>query len=104
MDNQTDMTREQLKADLKKLADTLDELVQHSGTASKAELESLKTRAEAALTDARGRLEASGEQMLSKTKDAAQCCDKLVRDNPWAGIGIGAAVGMVVGLLLARRG
>ncbi len=103
MDNQTDMTREQLKADLKRLADTLEELVQHSGTASKAELDSLKARAEASISDARNRLESSGEQMLNKTKDAAQCCDKLVRDNPWAGIGIGAAAGVVLGILLARR-
>ncbi len=103
MDNQTDMTREQLKADLKKLADTLDELVQHSGTASKAELDSLKAKAEAAIADARVRLDASSEQILSKTKDAAQCCDQMVRDNPWTGIGIGAAVGVLLGVLLARR-
>ncbi len=29
--------------------------------------------------------------------------DKYVRENPWTGVGIGAAVGLVLGVLLTRR-
>ncbi|MBF8043338.1 DUF883 family protein, partial [Klebsiella pneumoniae] len=29
--------------------------------------------------------------------------DDYVRENPWTGVGIGAAVGLVLGVLLSRR-
>ena len=37
-----------------------------------------------------------------RTKQAATATDELVRDNPWAAIGIAAAVGCIVGFLLSR--
>ena len=58
-------TNEELRAELKSLADTL---------------ESVLNTAE------------------SKSKE-----DNYVRENPWTGVGIGAAVGVVLGVLLARR-
>lgn len=38
-----------------------------------------------------------------KTKEAATATDEFVRDNPWASLGIAAAVGCVVGYLLSRK-
>jgi ElaB/YqjD/DUF883 family membrane-anchored ribosome-binding protein len=38
-----------------------------------------------------------------KTKEAADATDEFVRDNPWASLGIAAAVGCVVGFLLSRK-
>ncbi len=29
--------------------------------------------------------------------------DEYVRENPWTGVGIGAAIGVVLGVLLSRR-
>ena len=37
------------------------------------------------------------------TKQAARATDDFVHDKPWTAVGIGAAVGMIIGLLIARR-
>ena len=41
--------------------------------------------------------------LLGYTREAAARADEYVRDNPWTGVGIGAAVGVVLGVLLTRR-
>ncbi|TGC76297.1 hypothetical protein C9E99_18690, partial [Salmonella enterica subsp. enterica serovar Poona] len=39
----------------------------------------------------------------TQTRAAAARADASVRENPWTGGGIGAAVGLVLGVLLTRR-
>jgi ElaB/YqjD/DUF883 family membrane-anchored ribosome-binding protein len=34
---------------------------------------------------------------------AARATDQMVRDNPWRAIGVGAAVGLLLGYLVSRR-
>ena len=41
--------------------------------------------------------------LTSKTKEAATATDEFVRDNPWAALGIAAAVGCVLGLLISKK-
>ena len=41
--------------------------------------------------------------LSNKTKEAASATDDFVKDNPWAALGIAAAVGCVVGLLLNKK-
>jgi ElaB/YqjD/DUF883 family membrane-anchored ribosome-binding protein len=48
-------------------------------------------------------LNAAGEKVAAQTKEIADRADSYVHDNPWTGVGIGAAVGVVLGVLLARR-
>ncbi len=44
------------------------------------------------------------QRILSqKGKEAADATDQFVRENPWAALGIAAAVGCVIGLLLSPR-
>jgi ElaB/YqjD/DUF883 family membrane-anchored ribosome-binding protein len=45
------------------------------------------------------RLESAGEG----AREAARELDAQVRRNPWAAVGIAAAAGLVLGLLLARK-
>ena len=37
------------------------------------------------------------------TRECVQSTEAFVRDNPWQAIGIAAGIGMIFGLLLARR-
>lgn len=96
-------TSEQLRAELKALADTLEEVLNSSTDKPKAEVEKLRAKAENALSVTRDRLSQAGEKVACQTKEIAGRADNYVRDNPWTGIGIGAAVGVVLGVLLARR-
>ncbi|MFD3246474.1 DUF883 family protein [Rahnella aquatilis] len=93
-------TSEQLRAELKSLADTLEEVLQTSTDKPKAELDKLRGKAESLLKDT---LSDTGDKIAYQTKEIAGKADDYVHEKPWTGVGIGAAVGVVIGVLLARR-
>ena len=41
------------------------------------------------------------EAVVSKTREAAETTDQYVHENPWKVVGIAAAFGFVLGLLMA---
>ena len=44
------------------------------------------------------------QRMLSeKGKEAATATDEFVRENPWAALGVAAAVGCLVGFLISKK-
>ncbi|MDX5628379.1 MULTISPECIES: YqjD family protein [unclassified Brenneria] len=98
-----DQSSEILRAELKSLADTLEEVLSSSSDKSKSELDKLRSKAETALKETRSRLSDTGDRIATHTREAVGYADDYVRENPWTGVGIGAAVGVVLGVLLARR-
>ena len=98
-----DNVAEDLRAELKNLADTLEEVLNSSTDKSKEELGKLRSKAESVLKDSRVRLSDTSDAIVKQTRETAARADEYVRENPWTGVGIGAAVGLVVGLLLSRR-
>ncbi|MGC6389907.1 DUF883 family protein [Ewingella sp. S1.OA.A_B6] len=88
--------------DVTLLADTLDEVLQSSGAKTKDELEKIRGKAQGVLRDARARFNNSGS-ITQHARDAADQATNYVKDNPWHGVGVGAAVGIVLGVLLGRR-
>jgi ElaB/YqjD/DUF883 family membrane-anchored ribosome-binding protein len=41
--------------------------------------------------------------MMDRTKQAAASTDQLVHDYPWSSIGVGLALGLVIGFMIPRR-
>nr|WP_314264331.1 YqjD family protein [uncultured Moellerella sp.] len=99
----TNNSSEELRAELKSLADSLEAILNDTGSKSKEEIENIKSKAESALFSSRQKLSMAGEKITAQTKEMAGKADHYVRENPWAGIGIGATVGVVLGILLAKR-
>ncbi len=52
---------------------------------------------------AKVRLSALASGAYERTRHAAEATDHYVHANPWQSVGIGAAAGMLVGFLIARR-
>ena len=77
-------------------------MLNSSADKSKEEVSKLRSKAEQALKESRYRLGETGDALAKQTREAARA-DEYVRDNPWTGVGIGAAVGVVLGVLLTRR-
>lgn len=94
---------EHLRAELKNLADTLEEVLSTTTDKSKGELDKLRQKARVALDSSREKLGDSGEYLAQTTREAAQKADGYVRENPWHGVGIGAAIGVAIGILISRR-
>ena len=76
-------------------------MLNSSADKSKEEVSKLRNKAEQALKESRYRLGETGDALAKQTREAR--ADEYVRDNPWTGVGIGAAVGVVLGVLLTRR-
>lgn len=86
--------------DVSQLADTLDDLLKSYGSKSKDDLENARSRAEAMLKETRAKMH--GRNRVSQAaKDAGDQVDSYVRHNPWHGVGIGAAIGVFIGALIA---
>ena len=98
-----DTNTDHLRAELKSLADTLEEVLNTSGDKSKEELSKLRVKAEKALQESRYRIGETSDLIARQTREAAAKTDEYVRNNPWTSVGIGAAVGVVLGVLLTRR-
>jgi ElaB/YqjD/DUF883 family membrane-anchored ribosome-binding protein len=43
------------------------------------------------------------EAMIERSKEAVKMTDEYVHDNPWNAIGVSAALGLIAGMLIARR-
>lgn len=92
-----------LDDDLTLLSDTLEELLSGSGDPKDQKYLELKARAEKSLNEVKNRVSQASDTTYYRAKQAACRADDYVHDKPWQGVGIGAAAGLVLGLLLARR-
>jgi ElaB/YqjD/DUF883 family membrane-anchored ribosome-binding protein len=63
----------------------------------------LRSQVEAKLLAAKLRLQEIEGEAVDRARVAARVTDDYVHDNPWQAIGIAAAVGFVVALLMSRR-
>jgi len=92
-----------LDDDLTLLSETLEEVLRSSGDPADQKYVELKARAEQALDDVKDRVSNASDNYYYRAKKAVYRADDYVHDKPWQGVGVGAAVGLVLGLLLARR-
>ncbi|GKW14345.1 protein ElaB [Pectobacterium actinidiae] len=88
--------------DLKLLSETLDGVLRYTGDQADQAYLDLKKGAEKALLEVKARIGVT-DSYYARAKQVADKADVYVHDKPWHGIGIGATVGLVLGLLLAKR-
>jgi len=67
------------------------------------ELEEMTDEIQAGIKAGKYKLEDIQRMLSEKSKVAADATDQFVRENPWAALGIAAAAGCVLGLLLSRK-
>lgn len=100
-------TTRQLQDDIQHLTETVEEILRATADDSRSNIKELRENAQKRLAETRARLEARGEEIYHSARDTvseqAETYDRYVHDNPWTSIGIGAAIGVVVGVLLGRR-
>ncbi|MBV4367863.1 DUF883 family protein [Erwinia sp. BNK-24-b] len=89
-----------INQDVTLLADTLDGLLKTYGSKSKEEIDDARSKAQTLLKETRAKLN-GGNRVTRVAKDAGEHVDTFVRDNPWHGVGIGAAIGVFLGALIA---
>jgi ElaB/YqjD/DUF883 family membrane-anchored ribosome-binding protein len=80
-----------------------EDMLQRAATETGERAKDLRSQVEAKLLNAKLRLQELQGQAIDRAKDTARATDDYVHDHPWQAIGIAAAVGVMVGLLMNRR-
>jgi ElaB/YqjD/DUF883 family membrane-anchored ribosome-binding protein len=96
-------TREQLVDDFANVLNETEDLLKKASQETGDRARDLRAQVDAKLLTAKLRLQELQGEAVDRAKDAARATDDYVRDNPWQSIGVAAAVGFVVGLLVSRR-
>ena len=98
-----EVTTDQLLADLKTVMNDAEALLRATSTQTGEKIQEVRARAEESLRAAKARLSSIEDEALRRAREVAGATDEYVRENPWQSVGIAAGVGLLVGLLLARR-
>jgi ElaB/YqjD/DUF883 family membrane-anchored ribosome-binding protein len=98
-----EVTTDQLLADLKTVMNDAEALLRATSTQTGEKIQEVRARAEESLRQAKQRLSSLEDEALRRAREVADATDEYVRENPWQSVGIAAGVGLLVGLLLARR-
>ena len=99
----TAASREKLVTDLKQVIADAEELLQATATQTEGKVAELRVRMNENLRVARNKLADAEAAIKAKTREVARATDDYVHENPWKAIGVGAGIGLVVGLLIGRR-
>jgi ElaB/YqjD/DUF883 family membrane-anchored ribosome-binding protein len=99
----TDVTTEQLVDDLKVVMRDAEALIKATSAQTGEKIAEVRARAEESLRQAKVRLVEVEEEALRRAREVAEATEEYVRENPWQSLGIAAGVGLVLGILIARR-
>ncbi len=67
------------------------------------DLETITDQINAGIEQGRYSLNQLQEALVKKTRQAAASTDQLIHDNPWGALGVGVAVGLLIGYMMPRR-
>jgi ElaB/YqjD/DUF883 family membrane-anchored ribosome-binding protein len=95
--------RDQLLSDLKTVIQDAEAWLRHSGHLTGEEFKVAKAKFERTLVKAKDDIVRLEEAAVEKAKVAAKATDEYVKENPWKAVGLGTAVGVVIGMLIARK-
>jgi len=95
--------KEQLVEDFNKVVSDTEVLLRALASVPGEKTAALRASVEENLSMAKQRVRQIQGAAVEKTTAAARATDEYVHDNPWPVIGVAAAVGLIVGLLLSDR-
>ena len=95
--------RERLVDDLAAVLAEAEEMLKRAAMETGDKARDLRSQVETKLLRAKLKLQEIEGEAVDHAKAAARATDDYVHDNPWQAIGIAAAVGLLVGLLMNRR-
>lgn len=98
-----DVSKEKIVADLKVVVADAEELLRATASQAGEKVAAARERIQASLATAKVKLAEAERVVLAKTKEAARTTDEFVHEHPWQAVGIAAALGLVLGVLISRR-
>jgi ElaB/YqjD/DUF883 family membrane-anchored ribosome-binding protein len=96
---QGDVSREKVKEDLRVLVRDAEELLK----ATAGDVSEKAKEARSRLAETLEKAKATCQRLQSKTVAAAKATDKIIRDHPYESIGVAFGLGLLIGVVVARR-
>jgi ElaB/YqjD/DUF883 family membrane-anchored ribosome-binding protein len=90
---------QRLTSDLKSAMSDAEEALRATGSQTSDKASEIRSRLNAALESARG----TCQRLEEKTVAAAKATDRVIRDHPYESIGVAFGVGLLIGVLVARK-
>ncbi len=103
MSDSTEQSRTKLVDEFSNVLTEAEDMLKRAANETGEKAKDLRSQVEAKLLTAKLRLQEFQGQAVDRAKETARATDDFVHEHPWQSIGIAAAVGVVVGLLMNRR-
>jgi len=103
MSDSTEHSRSKLVDEFSAVVSEAEDMLKRAANETGDKAKDLRTQVEGKLLTAKLRLQELQGQAVDRAKETARATDDLVHDHPWQAIGVAAAVGIVIGLLMNRR-
>jgi ElaB/YqjD/DUF883 family membrane-anchored ribosome-binding protein len=101
--NQGDSLGKDMKNTAKDASDTLKATGQQLGDQVGEQYRNARAKFQDTVSQAKDSFSGIQDDVSERARTAMDSTDQYVRDNPWQAVGIGAAVGVVLGFLMMRR-
>ena len=98
----TERAYDDLMDEFSNLVEAMEDVFSAAAEDGGEKLTELKGQAEASLKKAKARLGGMEKHAMAKARKIASDSDDYVHENPWTAIGVGAGVGLLLGLLIGR--
>ena len=101
--NSIDSARTRLSEDFHSVVTDLEDLLQATAGQTGEKLSGARSRVSQSLQQMKSELESAERAAMAKAKHAASEVDHYAHGHPWQTAGIAAGVGLLIGMLVARR-
>lgn len=99
----THVAKDRLIKDFHNVITDAEELLKATATQTGERVSTARQHVEESLRETKERLSELQDDVVARSKAAARHTDEYVHEHPWQSIGIGAAVGFLLGMLISRR-
>ena len=97
------VSADKLMEDLRLVVTDAEELLRATAGQAGEKVAEARERAAESIDAAKARIAQAGYAAAEQTRVAAKATDDYVHENPWTAVGIAAAVGVVLGVLMSRK-
>jgi ElaB/YqjD/DUF883 family membrane-anchored ribosome-binding protein len=103
MSEMTTAQKDKLMTDLNLVVADAEELLKLTAGEAGDKAAEMRRRMQVRMEQAKSELAHLQDAAVARAKDASRAADAYVHDSPWTAIGMAAGVGVVLGMLIARR-
>jgi ElaB/YqjD/DUF883 family membrane-anchored ribosome-binding protein len=97
------VTLDKLLQDLQTVVADAEALLKATANQAGEKVQEARAKAAESLSAARERLAEMKDSALDQARELVDTGEEYVKENPWKAVGIAAAAGVLIGLLLRRR-